>query len=376
MAEKEQAQQNDIQHVEVAAVEVNAIEVMERATVDVQIATAHKYPRDIDKFIDKAKKMVAVDEETAASCIYRRPVGREDGGSGQKFVEGESVRLAEIVAATYGNLRVGTVISEMNPRFVKALGFAHDLESNLASKAECVESTVMKNGKPYSERMRIVMGKAAQAKARRDAIFQVVPKSLCKPIIQKARQIIAGNTRPIGERQEAVKIWMSKLSIEPERIFAALNVTCLNDVGEDELEELTGIRTALKDGDITLDEAFPPLNFQEKAADTQRKIESESGSEKIEPAQDEEKDPALQAKVDEQKVKMRAGDNGKKDKETEKAAKPAGNGFRYSCIKGHDFNEPKYSGKNKIPVCPTCLNSKIIDNAPPAEEEVADFLKD
>ena len=374
MAEQEQTQQNDIQHVEVAAVEVNAIEVMERATVDVQIATAHKYPRDIDKFIDKAKKMVAVDEETAASCIYRRPVGREDGGSGQKFVEGESVRLAEIVAATYGNLRVGTVISEMNPRFVKALGFAHDLESNLASKAECVESTVMKNGKPYSERMRIVMGKAAQAKARRDAIFQVVPKSLCKPIIQKARQIIAGNTRPIGERREAVKIWMSKLSIEPERIFAALNVTCLNDIGEDELEELTGIRTALKDGDITLDEAFPPLNFQEKAADTQRKIESESGSEKIEPAQNEEKDSALQAKIDEQKEKLKAGSNGKKDKEPVKKT-------HYTCTKGHDFDEPKYSGKAKNPICPECLNNHLIDNWAPkegnaAEEEVADFLKD
>ena len=129
MAEQEN-NQNEIQHVEVAAVEVNAIEVMERATVDVQIATAHKYPRNIDKFIDTAKKMVAVDEETAASCIYRRPVGKE-GGS-QKYVEGESIRLAEIVASTFGNLRVSDIISEMNPRYVKAMGFAHDLESNVA----------------------------------------------------------------------------------------------------------------------------------------------------------------------------------------------------------------------------------------------------
>ncbi len=359
--------QNEIQHVEVAAVEVNAIEVMERATVDVQIATAHKYPRNIDKFIDTAKKMVAVDEETAASCIYRRPVGKE-GGS-QKYVEGESIRLAEIVASTFGNLRVSDIISEMNPRYVKAMGFAHDLESNVASKKEVIESTVDRYGKPYSERMRVVVAKAAASKARRDAIFSVVPKSLCKPIIQKAKQIILGNQRPIGERRDAVKIWLSKLSIEPVRVFSALGVECLNDLGDEQLEELTGIRTALKDGDITLDEAFPELNFDETAKDAKTKIKEQAGSETVEIAQNEEKDVKVQAKVDEQKEKLKQAD------------KPAENKVeqpkKYRCIKGHFFDEPRASGKGgKTKICPECFSAKIEENTPETEGEKPEFMND
>lgn len=338
MAEKTETKKPEVEHVEVTPVENNAIELMERASIDVQIATAHRFPRDVDRFIEKAKKMVAIDEETATSCIYRRPVGREDGGVGQKFVSGESIRLAEIVASCYGNLRVGVIISEINPRYVKAIGYAHDLESNFAGKAETVESTVTKYGKPYSERMRLVVAKAAQSKARRDAIFQVVPKSLCKPIIEKARQIIAGNQKPLNERREAVKVWMSKLSIEDERIFTALGVKGLNNLGDDELETLTGIRTALKEGDITLDEAFPPLNLKETEQNTQNKIKQEAGSENVD--------------VKQPKTKK------KQKKKTAKKKKKAKS--LYACNKGHEFDEPKTSGPNgEVLICPECLTADI-----------------
>ena len=263
--EQPQANTNNgaIEHVEATPIEANALETMERASIDVQIATAHRFPRSITKFIEKATEMVVVDAETAESCIYRRPVGRDEGGSGQKFVEGESIRLAEIVAACFGNLRVGVIITEFNPRYVKAVGYAHDLENNYAVKAEVMESTVKKTGIPFSERMRVVVAKAAQSKAMRDAIFRVVPKSLCKPLVAKARQIIAGSARPLVVRREQVANWLKKLSIDDARIFAALDVAGIEEMGEDELELLTGIRTALKDNDITLDEAFPPLPSEE-----------------------------------------------------------------------------------------------------------------
>jgi hypothetical protein len=349
MTQTETQGNNQVEHVEVEAVEVNALEVMERAAVDVQITTAHRYPLhtspcDIDKFIEKAKKMVSVDEETAASCIYRRPVGKDDDSKGQKYVEGESIRLAEIVAACYGNLRIGVIISEMNQRYVKALGYAHDLESNVACKAEVVESTVTKWGKPYSERMRLVVAKAAQSKARRDAIFSVVPKSICKPIIEKARQIILGNQKPLEQRREAVKIWLSKLAIEPVRVFAALNIDGIPDLGDDELETLTGIRTALKDGEITLDEAFPPLNFKEKEEDTQKTIQQESGSEKINDPFGTGQVPAeTQAKIDKQKAALDAAENQKQKPSRKPKAEPKDKDAKpkYTCPKcGKKFDVP------------------------------------
>lgn len=356
------------QHVEVVAIEANAIEVMERASVDIQVVTAHKFPRDIDKFIDAAKKMVAVDEETAESCIYRRPVGRDDDSAGQKFVEGESIRLAEIVASTYTNLRVGAVISEIGLRYVKAIGFAHDLESNYAAKAEVVESTVKKSGKPYTERMRLVTGKVAQSKAIRDAIFRVVPKSLCKPITEEARRIILGKERPLKERRQAVALWLSKLSIDEVRVFTALGIKSLNDIGNKELEELTGIRTALKDGDITIDEAFPPLNFKEKEQQTQQKIDEQTGSEQVDidkPTTDKKQTKKAKKKIKKKQMKAQRKEVTEpepepKPKPTEEEAKPVYQCQSRTCK--HETTEPEertLRDGSKIYICPRCLTTNI-----------------
>jgi hypothetical protein len=201
--------------------------------------------------------MATVDMETAESCMYRRPVGFENGT--QKFAEGESIRLAEIVGANYGNLYVAGLIVDVSLRSVKARAVAHDLENNFRVAVEVVEATVNKSGQPFSERMRIVAAKAALSKAIRDATFRVVPKSLCKPIINAAKQVIAGSQKPLVERRKAVADWLKKLSISSDRVFNTLGVKNIDEIGDEQLLELTGIRTALKDGETTLDEAFPQI---------------------------------------------------------------------------------------------------------------------
>lgn len=233
----------------------NSIAMIEKATIDIQIATAHQYPRSIAIFKQRATEMVTLDEETAQSCIYRRPVGKENGKP--IYAEGKSIRMAEIVGACYGNLRVASMIIEQTPRFVKCRGMVHDLESNYAASSEVIESTVTKDGNPYSERMRIVVAKAALSKARRDAIFQVVPAALCKTLENQARETAIGTAATLDKRRKTVLDWINKLAIDPKRVWDAIGVKGLDDVGLEQLEILTGLRTAIKDGDITIDEAFP-----------------------------------------------------------------------------------------------------------------------
>ena len=120
-----------------------------------------------------------------------------------------------------------------------------------------IESFVKKDGSLYSERMKIVVAKAALAKARRDATFQVVPGALCKTLEDAARKTAIGTTKTLSKRRATVLDWINKTSIEPERIYNALNINGIEDLGLKELEVLTGLRTAIKDGDTTLDEAFP-----------------------------------------------------------------------------------------------------------------------
>jgi hypothetical protein len=259
MAEKDEfGARGETTSVEANIVEKSALEIMERSMIDVQIATAKQYPRNIQRFQATAKALATIDRETAESCVYSRPVGKDERGR-PVFAKGESIRLAEIVAASYGNLRVQGMVVEVTPKYVKAVGVAHDLETNYAAKAEVVESTLTSKGYPMSERMRIVIAKAAQSKAMRDAIFRVVPKGLCKSIVAEANAVIFGSNKSMSERRAMVDAWVKKLPIDPKRIWNALGVQCLEEITEDELELLTGIRTAMKDGDTTLDEAFPPL---------------------------------------------------------------------------------------------------------------------
>lgn len=234
----------------------SALESIQRAEIDRQVSTAHQYPRSMTMFKQRAMEMVTLDEETAQSCIYRRPVGKDRNGK-PEYAEGKSIRMAEIVGACYGNLRVGSILVESAPRFVKARGFAHDLESNFAASSEVVEATVDRNGNPYSERMRTVVAKAALAKARRDATFQVVPGALCKTMEDAARQTAIGTTATLGKRRTLVMDWLNKVGVDQERVWLALGVKGIDDVGLKELEILTGIKTAIKDGDTTPEDAFP-----------------------------------------------------------------------------------------------------------------------
>ena len=243
---------------ELVAPTTNVLDVQERATIDIQISTAKHYPRSLETFTRKAVAYATIDEDTAESCIYRRPVGKDKNGK-QTYAEGMSVRTAEIVGSCFGNLRVASRIIEQTDRYVKAEGVAFDLESNFSANSQIIEPTVDKYGKPYNERMRVVIAKAALAKARRDATFMVVPKALAKPIENAVRNLLYGNAQSLTRRRAAVEAWIKKLGIDERRVYAALEVGGVLDMNERHLETLTGLRTAIKDGEVSIDEAFPEV---------------------------------------------------------------------------------------------------------------------
>ena len=268
--------ENDVISAElVTTPNVNALDVQERANIDLQIQTAKAYPRTLTRFKEKAKELATYDEVTAESCIYRRPVGKDKNGR-QTFAEGMSVRLAEIVFSCFGNLRAGSRVVEQTETYVKAQGVCHDLENNVYVTCECVESTVDKYGKPYPERMRVLTAKVAAAKAFRDAIFKVVPRGVCKPIEDEVRKLLYGDAKSISKRREIVKGWIKKLGIDEERVYFHLGVEGIDDIGEKELEILTGIKTSITEGETKIDDAFPPINKNafERALDKQDKTET------------------------------------------------------------------------------------------------------
>lgn len=257
---------NQTENQSIEVLQPSALMGLERAAIDSQVATAHAYPRSLETFKKRAMSMVTLDLETAESCIYSRPVG------GGKVAEGLSIRMAEIVAASYGNLRVAARIIEQTPRMVKCEGVAHDLESNYAGKSECVEPTVTREGQPYSEGQRAVVAKACLAKAFRDAVFKVVPKALCKTITNAALDVINKEVSTLEQRRQRVKDWFKQIKVAEARVFAVLGVKGWSEVTDDHLITITGLKTAINEGDTTIEAAFPvgavsPKVASEKAKD-------------------------------------------------------------------------------------------------------------
>ena len=137
------------QHVEVMQVSnAESLAALTRSEIDVQIATAKQYPRNLARVLGNIETLATMDEEVAGSCFYTL---RRQG----KVIEGASVRMAEIIASSWGNLRVQARIIGNDGKMITAQGVCHDLESNYAVSAEVKRRITDKNGHTFSEDMQM-----------------------------------------------------------------------------------------------------------------------------------------------------------------------------------------------------------------------------
>jgi len=226
-----------------------ALSAITRAEIDTQIATAKRYPRSIVAFKRQALEMATLDEETAGSMFYTLP---RDG----KRIEGPSVRLAEIVGSAWGNIRYGARVIEVGDKFLKAQGATFDLEKNVACTVEVTRRIVGKSGKRYSDDMITVTSNAACSIALRQAIFKVVPFAFVKDIYEQAKQASLGKALTMEQRRTRAFEWFAKIGAKPDQVLKLLGRKGIEDITVDDLVALQGIRTALQDGETTLDQVL------------------------------------------------------------------------------------------------------------------------
>ncbi len=223
-----------------------------RGEVDTQIATAKRFPRSIKQFKERALSLATLDEETASSCFYALP---RDG----KTIEGPSARLAEIVAASWGNLRATANIVDDDGEFITARGMCWDLENNVAISTEVRRRVTTKSGARYSADMINTTANAASSIALRNAVFKVVPMAIVRPVYLAAKQIAVGDATTLVKRRTDMVAYFGKMGVRPEQILATVEKASLEDITVDDLAVLKGLITAIKEGDTTVDEAFPAV---------------------------------------------------------------------------------------------------------------------
>lgn len=237
-----------------------ALSTLLRAEIDTQISTAKSYPRSLKTFKARATSMATLDEETAGSMFYSLP-------RGGKRIEGPSARFAEIAAAAWGNMRFGSRVVNVDERMLTSQGVCHDLESNNVITIEVQRRITDKNGKRYNDDMIVMTGNAAGSIALRNAVLKVIPKAYWNPVFMEARKIAIGDARTLVTRRQQAFEYFAKLGVDAARVLAVLEKHSIDDVDLEDLETLTGLRTAIKDGDTSLEEAFPTEDAARRAAE-------------------------------------------------------------------------------------------------------------
>lgn len=235
------------------------VSLVSKAELDQSIATAHQWPRSITKFRREALEMATIDQTIAGECIYALPRREWDADKKEyvkKIISGPSVRLAEIIVHSWGNVRAGTRVVDEGTQFVTAQGVFHDLEKNVGITCEVKRRITNKDGKRFSADMIAVTANAGCSIALRNAIFKGIPKALWLGVEQEVRKVIAGDAKTLEARRGQVMGLLNKMGVTNDQIFAVLDVAGIADVGLDEIVELNGIGNAIREGEISIEEAF------------------------------------------------------------------------------------------------------------------------
>lgn len=235
---------------------------LQQAELNQAVTTAKAFPRSITKAVDNIMTLATLDEESAKECVYALP-------RGGKPIKGPSVRFAEIVASQWGNCHTGSRVVAVDKfdKVVIAEGVFLDLETGMKRTAQIRRRIVDKHGRLFNDDMIVVTGNAAASIAMREAILKGIPKAVWRKAYDRCEGVIAGDIKTLAvRRDDAIKafaVW----GVKPEQIFAALEIGGLDDLGLDQLATLIAMHKAIKAGEQKVEDYFPAVSDQSKAAD-------------------------------------------------------------------------------------------------------------
>ena len=235
-------------------------EQITRGEIDAQVATAKRYPRNVAKSANAMMTFATMNEEVAESCFYALP-------RGGKTIKGPSIRLAEIALATYQNIRAGSRVVDVDRAngAVTVQGVAHDLENNNAVTFEKRRQIQRKRGSnTYDEDMITLASNAGGSIALRDALFKVIPGAVWKPVYEACVKIAIGDAKTFSSKRDRIVDKLKTMGVKEANIPLVCGKQKISELVLDDLETLIGLGTAMKEGEITVENAFPDPKVETK----------------------------------------------------------------------------------------------------------------
>lgn len=227
---------------------------LSRTEIDASIATARAFPRSLRRAVDTMMTMATYNPVVAEACIYSLP-------RGGKQIRGPSIRFAEIIRHAWGNSRDGARVTFVDriERNVECEAMFHDLETNISTSASVRRTIELKRGKHTIDLDMIqIAGAAGMSIARRNAILGGIPRFVWEPVMEAVERVIRGDEKTLGERRDGAVSYWAKTGVPTDRLLKAIERDSVEAITLDDLVTMTGWRTALKAGETSLDEIFPP----------------------------------------------------------------------------------------------------------------------
>jgi hypothetical protein len=229
------------------------VSALNRSEIDVQVTTAKRYPRVLSHVLNQIESYATMDTETAEDCFYAL---RRAGANGDTIIEGVSIRMAEIIAGAWGNLRVQTRIIDNDGKTITVQGMCHDLETNLAVSIEVKRRITDKHGKTFSEDMVVVTGNAASAIAFRNAVLKVVPKAVTKNVLDRVKDVAMGQSIDLETIRQKLIAFYAKIGVPVDQLLSYVHIETLEQMDKEKCFELKALATAIKEGTTTVKESF------------------------------------------------------------------------------------------------------------------------
>lgn len=258
-----------------------------RAAQEVQaaIVVAKKFPRDEAASyarIMRACKRKALAEQ--ATYAYKR------GGA---MVTGPSIRLAEAIAGSWGNMDSGFVELEQSNGESQVMAYAWDLETNVRqTKVFSVpHKRVTKQGEyPLTDPRDIYELVSNQAARRlRSCILAIIPGDITEAAVKACEATLSGDGKePIADRARKMVSAFSEIGVTQAMIEARLTHP-IGAIVEGELSALRAIYTSVRDGVSKREEWF---TFGDpKAASGEKPKDLDAMTEKLKAKKPAEREP-------------------------------------------------------------------------------------
>lgn len=235
----------------------SALEALQRAEVDVAIATAHRFPRDIALSVRHAEVMACRNQKIAEKMHYAVP-------KGGKTRVGPSIGFAKVLIQAWRNSTAIARVIGADQHNVHLQGVCHDLESNVRIGFEMdwpVQAPKDLESEGVEARWKFQIDNAKRAGrsvALRDAIFAVVPVTLFDEVLEKAKLVALGTGASFEEkRNNAISACKAKKISQP-MIYKALGVAGLESITADDLIWLKSALQNIEDGLDTVESLFGP----------------------------------------------------------------------------------------------------------------------